>query len=198
MDDLKEDAEKDFSTTRIADAIQCRYQQTDKHDLIGFTAVTKELLGFALEVRLLHETHPSNYFNKVWKEAYEKRRIHAATLVDFVRELWRDVLGQCEKFIKRYQTGAVQLSEVEETFGKYNKGQIKRELCTLHKGLFECRRVTESTTWVQEVVKTIQHCRELKQYADTASAVIELRDCLNLTGDFKEVQNISFGVCKCI
>ncbi len=194
MDDLKADVEnKEYLSTQVVQLICYKDQQ---YRLIGFKHVTRKILEYCRQIRIMHETHPSNYFNKKWKMVYASKRDteRLTTLFDLTKELWKEVFEVCERYVKRFQDKSIQLSEVEATFAEYQPFQIKTELESLYKGISECKTVNPDISWVKGVVDTIQHYRKLEQYSGAAEAFLQLKSCLKLKGDFNDVHDISVGV----
>ena len=140
----------------------------------------------------------NDLFHRVWSNATRKaaRRKDELTIQDIVDEIWRPAFKECEgTILGGMRDGSIKLQAVDSYFRCYaNIETIEGHLYGLYKGVELCYGRTPSQTcppWIHEAVDRIHEYWTLSDYAAAAETVLELKDKLNLTGDFQVMTTIA-------
>ena len=190
---MKEDTSTDLTGKMLKDVIDIESHPPEFSCLQSTLHLRKYLEIFYV----LTVEHRSDLFLKFWQETIEKKR-HGRHLVALIEEVWQSTVLQCEFFLSSLRNGTMKTTVVEERFRGKGDVSIQEEITELFHGLNKCIKRNDSDSWIEKVVKRILIHRSLQQYSETAKSFLLLKECLNLTGVFREVELLSNEVSKII
>ena len=117
-------------------------------------------------------------------------------LSDVDKELWTPVFSQCVKLLAKLKDYSLSLQEVDQLF----KGQVVKDITgnikQLCRGVELCEndRNVKDFEWMEGVVDRMNQFWTLCSFAEAADAFLKIRYALNLTGDFKLVEQVASRV----
>ena len=188
--DLKKDADTDLNLMKLNDVID-----TDRHPPAFRCLIsTMYLREYIEDFYTLTVEHCSDLFLMFWKEEIATKRRRFRELASVVKQTWQSTFEHCDKFISSLRTENMEITEIEKMFGEKEEGHIRQEITKLFHGFNKCKKRKESDSWIERVVKRIIILRSLQQYSEAAMSVLELKDCLGLTREFREVKSLSIEV----
>ena len=119
------------------------------------------------------------------------------TIGDIVTHVWEPTFLQCQQLLDELQSRSIRLSVVDEHFGRYQTrlDDLNRDLTKLCHGVNSClNNFTAKTTWIRGVVQLIQQYWSLCRCADAAETFLELKQRLQLRGNFDVVEALAAKV----
>ena len=120
------------------------------------------------------------------------------SLADVTTEVWRPVFSQCEKLLASLMDYSISLTMVNQQFHKMSRELIEYNIKQLQRGVEWCRgRKNVDFMWIGGVINRMNQFWRLSGYTDAAQAFLKIRDALELTGDFKLVENVASQVRTC-
>ena len=176
----------------------------DKSGIISIISFNKAspLVSFAKWYYLLTKRLNSNLFHIAWKTIIGQARMNNPNLSirDLESEVWVPVFQMCRELLQNLHDLSMTLGEVDTHFKTFEERDLTTQLKLLLDGINECMNRPVSHHWIQHSVQKISEYRQLHGHRDAASALLQLRDLLNLSeGDFRDVERISTEVkCFCV
>ena len=118
---------------------------------------------------------------------------------DVLPEVWTPVFAQCEQVLEQLMDFSIPLPMVDDLFRGKKNDLIGHNIKQLQKGVEKCwsRRDVKDFGWIERVIYRINQFWKLSGYTDAAQAFLNIRDRLELTGDFKVVENVALQVRAC-
>ena len=162
-----------------------------------------EALRFPLELIMEQfwiMTHKceSMIFIQFWNENFTTITSKSSDLVlsDAVKEVWSIVFSQCEDLLNRLNAYSLSLMIVDKLFKGKTKPVITNNIIQLCRGVELCRKKSETVDfkWIDGVVERMERFWQLCKLADAARVLLDMRDALDLTGDFQLVENVASQV----
>ena len=152
-------------------------------------------------IKLKYDFMVRHYQNDLFHRIWEHTSIRAAranpelTIQDIVTKIWNPAFEECCRILDSLSTCSMKLREVDDRFSRYNNsGTIKGHLEQLFKGVEICydrKPPNWCPPWIDSAVERMQQYWTLSRYAKAAQTVLELRDMLDLTGDFSLMETIA-------
>ena len=138
----------------------------------------------------------SKIFLCTWKKqldaAIEAMPTGSCTLLQEVvyRQVWGRTVSFCQELICALKSNTMLLSQIEEVFKLI---EIKSSITSLVRALSSCfpLQVPPDTDWIRPVCSQIKHFRLSLKCTECAQAILQLRDCLELTGDFSIIEIVA-------
>ena len=150
---------------------------------------------------LLAKSNNNGIFRHTWKKQMNATLQHVdAGLCELTQEkmcdyVWEPTVIFCKKFIEELKQKTILISRVEEVFGECQLPDIKSSTESLVETLSLCfPDVTSDTDWIESVCTQIKHFRLSLNCTECAQAILQLRDCLKLTGDFRLIRHLAIQV----
>lgn len=149
---------------------------------------------------LLSVVHWSDLFHEFWKSVLktESKTNVPITFGDVVSKIWNPVFEQCCHLIDNVRTHEIKLSEVDIFFHHYQGcDAVFRHLYNLYSGLEACHgRSVQETGWINSSVHLMEQYWALCGQAEVANIILDLKESLNLTGDFEIIKHVADQVTK--
>lgn len=123
--------------------------------------------------------------------------LHTVTLNDILPHVWTPCFQRCKDILESMVSLQIKLSEVEKYFNKHEFGHnLETQLNNLFKGLNECKANLKGVTVdnLNVAAQLIRQYWNLCQYRHVANIFLNLRDVLNLHGNFYPVERLSSKV----
>ena len=135
---------------------------------------------------------PNDLFCQLWREEIAAQKSISVAVVS--EQIWPNAYSRIQELMDSLHKRTIKLSTVDGYLAGYKSeadlDRIMRELHTALNGSLECG---EDDKWIPAVVENIAQYRTLKRYEKAAETFLSLKDKMNLTGDFKEVETLA---CK--
>ena len=135
---------------------------------------------------------PNNLFCQLWREEIAAQKSISVAVVS--EQIWPNAYSRIQELMDSLHKRTIKLSTVDCYLAGFKSeadlDRIMRELRTALNGCLECG---DDDKWIPAVVENIAQYRTLKQYEKAAETFLSLKDKMNLTGDFKEVETLA---CK--
>lgn len=194
MDDLKHELQQNYDSKQIRSLCvsQGPNQLVDK---CFNAAVSLDPIKVKYDFMARH--HPNDIFHRVWDVVLMKagRQNTELTIEDIVTKIWNPTFQECCQILDSLNNRSMMLGEVNERFRNYDDGNnIKVQLQKLHKGVERCLNRTppsERPTWIDRAVERMQQYWTLSRYATAAQTILQLKEKLELTGDFSLMETIA-------
>lgn len=144
------------------------------------------------------QTHSNEIFDRVWQ--YKIKNLPKGgtfSLADIRTKVWDPVIEKCIEILTTLQQCSMKLSVVDEYFQQY---QYRKEalltsmvnLCHgLSKYLRACEGKEEEIQMVKEGIDLMQQYWSLCNYVSAAKICLELKEKVDLTGDFQMVETLA-------
>lgn len=141
----------------------------------------------------------SGLFQVIWQKhmknaALSVRRKEKTKLAipDIVTAIWEPTFLECTTLLDTLYYRSIKLVEVDHYF-KSMQQNMKWELETLCTGIHLCVQSHEQNNlrWIDGVVQHIEDYWSLLTLSKAAGVVMELKNKLNLSGDFKAIETLA-------
>lgn len=142
--------------------------------------------------------HHSDLFQQIWK--FKLQEVLSAklqlTFHEVVIKIWDPVFSECCQLVDDVRKGNIKLKKVDYYFQPLNvSGTVSHHLKSLYTAVEACRsKKAQSFSWIQSSVDLMEQYWALCKQAKAAKIVLDLRDKLQLTGDFKVIEDIASRV----
>ena len=144
---------------------------------------------------IMSQEYNSGLFSDYWRDRLTvvMGEGGSLTLADVLPEVWTPVYSKCDELLAQLKDYSLSLSAVDQLFKDMGTEAIKLRIEQLYTGVEMCRTEKEvkDLEWIEGVVERMDQYWKLCQYTDTAQAFLELRDALDLSGDFQLVQKLA-------
>lgn len=167
----------------------------DEHSLVQLLEETAPLESMLNGYICLAESHASDVFEQVWHD--QIRGLSAGgtlSVADIRTQLWDPVIAKCIELMTTLQQCSITLSVVDEYFHQY---RYRKEaalinmvnLCHgLSKYLTTCEAKQVEIQKIKEGIARMQQYWSLCDFANAAKICLDLKERLQLTGDFQMVE----------
>ena len=143
-------------------------------------------------VSKIPEIKSSRIFNKLWKECGETLKDEVVT-TEMLLKTWSNICEKLEAKNQEFLDGEMQLKKINKFVKMFGMDYtaLKKEFMLLS------RFFNGATTHLDQVQKKLDHVitkvksyRKLFDAQQAAQAILELREALDLQGDFSEVEKV--------
>ena len=142
--------------------------------------------------------YSNDFFRTFWKRQKQKHESISHLNFANVVQIWEDALKECITFVNSLQNRSISLSSVQELVTKREEN-LSQDISNLVAGICVCTGETHSNpVWIHNCVTRMYQYQSLCQHASAASAFIQLKKTLQLTGDFSMVEKLADEVSKLI
>ena len=141
----------------------------------------------------------NDLFPRIWKSQTRAaiQENQDLEINDIVTEIWEPTFLRCQKILDELHNGSMRLSIIDEHFGTYQTDlkKLERDLTSLCCGVWSCLDQLEvSTAWIKGVVQLIQQYWSLRHCTSAADTFLELKQRLQLEGNFDQVELLAAQV----
>ena len=193
---LKEELQKDFSKEKVNTLCVHEGQEVK---VICFQS-TRNLSAFAVEFYIMTQKHTSDLFAAEWKAAMDAAvqssagATYALTLAHISSKVWKPAFRNCQSLLQELHDHSMKLARIDVCF-KQHEHDLEMQLTNLFVGVNACLCETnKSGAWIRGVVRRIRIYWHLCNYRKAASAFLDLKEALNLQGDFTDVEKLAAEV----
>lgn len=136
---------------------------------------------------MIARRYQNNIFAKIWKDTLKKASMSVPqlTIQHIVTKIWEPTIAACVELLDSLNDHSIKLSDVDTYFKM--SGEIQEEIHKLYNGVQFCFDKPANISyphWILTAVHLMQQYWALQKTASAASIVLQLREKLNLTGDF--------------
>lgn len=184
--------QKDFQEEKISTL--CVTATSDGNCNVVCFPDARPLDAYLDDFYTISSKYPNDLFNKYWKERLDaySEPIPFSNVDSFV---WRPVLQACQSLLDKLESEDMTLLDVDYQFNNVYFGKLhilEQDLLNLQKGVCAIKHIRHiDNSWIKKVVKQIREYWDLCGYRDAAEAFLNIRDTLNLTGDFTLVERVA-------
>ncbi|XP_065899482.1 E3 ubiquitin-protein ligase rnf213-alpha-like isoform X2 [Dysidea avara] len=111
------------------------------------------------------------------------------SLCDIATKLWAPCLKEIQGIIEKFHDRSVTLQELDYYLKEISLENLESEVLALVEGCNKCFNLTAPTTWVFQFVMSVDKYRVVCQAECAAELVLNVKEALMLTGDFKKLEN---------
>ncbi len=192
LDSLQEEFKSDFDDKQISHI--CNSDKTGKVVVHCFK-IAHSLNPILGKFNAISHEYSNDLFRKFWKT---KKKQHKCTdsrlnFADVV-QIWEDALKECITFVESLRDRSIKLSSVQKLVTK-SEENLSQDISNLEAGLCECTGATPpNPVWIRNCVMRMYKYKSLCQHASAAKVFIQLKETLQLTGDFSIVHKLAHEV----
>ena len=142
----------------------------------------------------------NDLFESVWSK-HCKQVINLSTFMEVHEKVCMPVLDECKIILISLEQKTMTLENVDKYFRKFQESDLESNLYKLCLGIQQCFPETElkpAKQWLHDVVLDIQEYKKINSYMNVATIVLELKQSMNLTGDFTVIDTLAQQVRTCI
>lgn len=146
---------------------------------------------------ILFSVHRSEIFVQLWKSKLREISKSKTTLslCNIESEIWNPVFTKSCELVDSIKSRNIKLQDVDQYFGRLQRDYAYENLLSLYKALEACmHRPTDTGQWVRAAVDCMQQYWSLCEKVEAAKIVLELKESLKLTGDFRTIENVACEV----
>ena len=137
--------------------------------------------------------YPNDIFESCWRQQC-KSCVDLYTFQQVYEIVCIPVLTECKEILVSLEQRTMTLENVMIYFWKFEPNELKSNLQHLCEGMKKCfpndMQLLASRSWVPAVVASIQEYKKINSYVATAKIVLQLKESMELTGDFTAVNTI--------
>ena len=193
LKDLVQELKENFETTSISSL--CFINDNGAMTIRRFDAA-RPLDSVVEKFGILTLKHHSSFFLELWNS---QKLIFKGTnlqIGDVVICIWQKAFERCEERIKSLHDKSIGVKLVDDLLSSYrSEDTLEHEIQQLEKGVCECvSRTIPNPTWIKDCVKHMYQYKSLCEHASAAKAFLNLKETLELTGDFSVVERLASQV----
>ena len=193
LSQLKRELNKDFRQENIN---KLCVREGTKIRVLCFQSAGS-LSAFAEKFYLMSQKYPSDLFTVGWKAALnaavKNSPNSSLTVADIYSQVWFPAFRNCQSLLDELHDHSMKLARVDRSFKRY-ESDLEMQLMNLFVGVNACLGERRSGAWIKGVVHCIHDYWHLCSYQKAASAFLDLKDALNLKGDFRNVETLATEV----
>ena len=199
LDDLKYELTQNYDSRQIKSL--CVSKGPSTLDNLSFTSAFP-LDSIKMHYDFMVRHHPNDIFHRVWRVSLNRAGKEGSKLniEDIVTKIWKPAFNESCQILESLNNCSMKLREVNDRFRKYeNTNKIKIQLEKLYRGVELCygRSPNQCPPWIDRAVDQMQQYWTLSRYAKAALTVLQLKENLELTGDFSLMETIAKKVKLC-
>ena len=145
----------------------------------------------------MSQKYPNDLFTKRWKvamnAAVENSTNTPLTLANICSEVWDPAFRNCQSLLDKLHDRSMKLACIDRSFRQHGK-DLEMQLGNLFAGVNACLGEKRGGAWIKGVVRCIHDYWHLCNYRKAASAFLDLKQALNLQGDFRNVEKLATEV----
>ena len=184
IDTLERDCDEDLSKKKLSETFQISGNRTH----YPWLSSDPGILLYAQNFYTMTFDLKSSIFFQIWKEKLHKTS-SGKSMLEGVKKVWEAALDHCVKLIDHLKQLSVKLTEVDRLFQHVDGSQIKRELTAFYQGICKFKNIGPCQ-WISSTTMRVQFYKSFRDYVKTAETLLKMQKCLNLTGDFAEMDKL--------
>ena len=200
LDELRAQLRKDYHSTPINRLCPRIDPNPNLRPECCFTSAAP-IITIIVKFDMIAGRLQSELFAKIWQDTLKKaaRSIPELTIQHIVTEMWNPTIAACGALLESIHGHTIKLSTVDTYFKAHgeSKERIVVHLYNLYNGVQFCHDkppVQPCPKWITTTVDLMQQYWTLQQNAKAASTVLDLKEKLNLTGDFSLIETLAHKV----
>ena len=148
--------------------------------------------------------YPSSTFRGFWESHLQNEiRIHTSACLTFnlvYDNVWKPSLSLCCKHVASCRDQTIQLESIDDLFKSVDlQDNLEYELFNLSQGVSLCdMHCKDNGEWVQSACTRIRNYWELCTCKEAAAVLLQLKNAIELKGDFQNVDMLHKGVSAAI
>ena len=160
--------------------------------------LAQPLQGMLNNYYTLSHKKQSDLFDQVWACVLRRESKAKLTLSDVVDRIWNPTFTECCQLVESVHSKSIKLRDVDQFFrGFKNAHAIRNDLVILFSAIETCyNRKIATTGWIESSVELMEQYWSLREQAEVANIVLDLKESLNLTGDFDIIEDVASKVTE--
>ena len=160
--------------------------------------LAQPLQGMLNNYYTLSHKKQSSLFDQVWASVLRRESKAKLTLSDVVDRIWNPTFTECCQLVESVHSKSIKLRDVDQFFcGFKNAHAIRNDLVTLFSAIETCyNRKIDTIGWIENSVELMEQYWTLQEQAEVANIVLDLKESLNLTGDFDIIEDVASKVTE--
>ena len=139
----------------------------------------------------LSEKYPSAIFFTIWSSKLRKTK-STVRIFDFVTAIWEPVFKECCQLLDSIHSRDIKLKDVDHYFCHLGRNDLFDHLSNFYKAIELCHnKKLGSNPWIGVAVQQMKLYWSLCNQAKAARTVLDLKESLELTGDFSIVESVA-------
>ena len=149
------------------------------------------------------ETNANGFFDSVWLNAISEASV-TLSMSDIILKLWEPTIAKCHILLSSLRQRTMTLAVVDDVFHQYHnkKGSAIKNMVNLFKGLKNCDQsigeLEQAREEISRAMDIIEDYWSLCTYSHAARVCLQLKDALQLEGNFDAVNVLASQVCKTV
>ena len=143
----------------------------------------KEMLEFFAIMMEEYKTHISR---NIWNYHVQKHSV--LPLPEVVTKIWGPVFKEMHQLIEKLCDKSVTLKEIDNFLKGILTQNLEEEIQRLVEGCNLCLGKTVSTTWISQLVLSVNFYRNICNAQRAAQVILDVKNVLMLTGNFEELK----------
>ncbi len=186
---LKEELEKDVDDVPMSSI--CSIDDTGKI-VVHCIKIAHPLNPILGQFNAISNEYSNDFFRTFWRRQKRQqeganRRLNLGSVV----QIWENTLKECIAFVESLQDRSISLSSVYELVTLKGKENLSQDITNLEAGICVCTGATPpNPVWIRNCVMRMYQYQSLCQHASAAKIFVELKETLQLTGDFSMVEKL--------
>ena len=151
-----------------------------------------ELNKFAESFYVIHVRFHTSIFMSVWKHYLSQANGPSLTISGVHSLVWQPAFQECCVLLEHLRAHTIELALVDKHLKKYRGDRLTLEIKNLFAAVNIINEVSNaSPSWIEGTVKKLEDYWKLCTYREAANRVLDLKQTLDLQGDFKIVEVIA-------
>ena len=155
---------------------------------------SKEIEPILVYFVIFFRHYPNKFIQYFLEYALQNSTI--LSLKEFVPIVWKPVNDRCCSLIDSIRDKSIMLEEVHKIYKKYvgKKEDVMLHLHLLYSALEVCHgreAKSKPEAWLEDAVNHMENYLALQKQSNAASLLLELKEKLNLSGDFTVVDTVA-------
>lgn len=189
MEELRNDLKSSFDDHSIS--VLCATDDTDTILILCFEAASP-LNKILKKFVTVSQDNVNDFFRIYWNK--RKSCVNQTiTFSDILTTVWDKAFHDCVQFIQSLRDRTILLSDVESLLHNYEtKSILVNNIKSLEVGICRCigRSIDGEQGWIDGCVNRMYQYKSLSCHASTATTFLQLKEMLQLEGDFSLVENL--------
>ena len=152
----------------------------------------RDVMGMLQPFAVMTEEYKTVISQNIWNCFVQRHSV--LSLPEVATKIWTPVFKAIQQFIENCYDKSVTLKELDCYLKDILSDNLEQEIQTLINGCNLCLDKTVSTTWVYQFVMSVSDYRDVCKAQSTAQLILNVKDTLMLSGNFKELNEFILQV----
>ena len=145
------------------------------------------------------ETYANGFFDRVWHKVISEAG-DTLSMSDIILKLWEPTITECHVLLSSLRQRTMTLATVDDVFQPYHnkRNSAIKDMVNLFKGLRSCDNnlgdIAQAEEEITRAVDVVEEYWSLCTYAHAARVCLQLKDTLQLKGNFDAVKVLASQV----